>query len=244
MFRDLPSILREPPAEQHIWGIFRIFEKPEYRDAFLAGRIRFSTVGEYRKLEDGGDRLRGDHWEGVAACVESEGMRITIAGQEIGGVTGPLLHYPPGVDGWNICSFVAPRWPVDVPFDALDAPEVLEQIKIGPELRQFGDHVAVIVVGNAFLTAVRVAAEAQGLRVRAHLVQYFDEGGVSGSIPESHVGFVKRADPYAKQREFRIVVPRHNPEEKVLWLSLPTETPWGLAMTVDEFNSRVALREI
>jgi hypothetical protein len=74
----------------------------------------------------------------------------------------------------------------------------------------------------------RKAAEEQGLRIRARLVEYFDERRASGSVPQNLLGFVKRAEPYGVQREFRIVVPRENPKQEVLWLDLTRETPWAM----------------
>jgi hypothetical protein len=243
VFRDLPNLLQGAPRDRHIWALLRIFDRADRRDAFLAGRIRFNTLGEYRKLEGDGDNTRGDRWEGVAACIQSEGVKLSFDGQEVGGMVGPLVHHPADVDGWNVCSFVALQWPADEPFEALDAPRVLEQIRIGPELREFGEYVALIANGDAFLAAVRKAAEEQGLGIRARLVEYFDERGISGSVPQNLLGFVKRAEPYSVQREFRIVVPHENPKQEVLWLDLTRGAPWGYATTIDEFNDKVQLCE-
>lgn len=243
MFRDLPSMLSQAQRVRHIWALVRIFDRPDYRDAFLAGQIRFNTLGEYRRIEGEGDDFRGDAWEGVAACIQSEGVKLSFADHEVGGLAGPLVHHSGGIDGWNVCSFVALQWPADEPFDALDAPEVLEQIRIGPELRKFGEYVALIADGDAFLAAARKVGKEQDLRVRAGPVQYFDEGEFSGSVPQNLLGFVKRAVPYGAQREFRIVIPRENPEEEVLWLDLSQGAPWGYATTVDEFDAKVRLRE-
>ena len=243
VFINLSNIGQEPPRGRHIWAILRIFDRAEYRDDFLAGRIRFNTLGRYRGLEGLGDDARGDRWEGISAFLQSDGMKLSFDGHEVGGLVGPIVHHPPGVDGWNVCSFVALQWPRDEPFNALDAPEVLEQIQLGPDLRKFGEYVALLADGEAFLGAVRRAAEERGLPIRARLVEYFDGQEMSGSVPHSLFGFVKRAVPYGCQREFRIVVPRDNPGEEVLWLDVSSGAPWGYATTIDEFNAQVRLRE-
>ena len=227
---------------QHVWALLRIFDNETYRDDFVSGEIRVNTLGAYRRLEQS-EAARRDTMEGITATFPPSRIRITVGGHEIQSknLVAPVVFHPPGIDAWNVCSFVALHWQADRPIEEEDLPEVSARIRLANENRRFGEHVAVILDARHFLDEIVRRTALMGLEARYGLVQYYDESTVQGFVPATRVGFFKRRSVYADQKEFRIVVERDGPDEEVLWIDISDIAEFALATTTQEFNESVRI---
>lgn len=231
-------------STRHVWALLRIFKEEDHRDAFVEGRIRFNTLGFYRRIERADQTGRADSWEGVGGWLDHTQVKLTFAGQEIRSehLTGSIRMYPPGTHGWNVCSFVALHWPNDRRIPPEELSLVREQLLLPDSLRSLGEYVAIVADGTEFLKAVHGELARRGFVGRDGLVGYVHESTGSRAVDPARIGFVKRRDAFSYQQEFRVIVERDNPDEEVLWLELSDLSTVAIPTTVDEFNEKMDLR--
>ncbi len=191
-----------------IYVFVKIVDKIEYAESLMDGKLHMNSVRFFKEYRDKEGHLRGDPYEGIAACYQPERTgEITLGDLTIpsSSLAGPIVaHYDHILDSRAFCLYS-----VDSRGHDTVSAETLSDFKEALEIHRhnfgFGTHCVVILDGKEFLNRTRKAIRKAGLRHSSHLIEYFDETSFHGIVPENRQGFFKRKK-YQLQREFRLLL--------------------------------------
>ncbi|MDR3472575.1 MAG: hypothetical protein P4M09_12930 [Devosia sp.] len=211
--------------EKTILWLVKFFDKEEYADEFLRGRLLMRRMSYFQKLEDVSGDGRADRHEGVATLLQPSGVHIEFRDH-------PELNIHPE----NLASPVLMRFEhhqslylfcttaihtgkfgwVDGQIEYVKGQEVevKEQIRIHEDCLRFGPF-AVITKAAEFILQAKKVIEAHGI-YNSTLVEYYDPESFNGNIPWNEIPFHKPIW-FANQSEYRIAVDRKIIDDSDSW---------------------------
>jgi len=198
---------QEKPATR-VYTLVRIFDKREYAEDFLAGKLRMRRLAYFRNYVDADGALRGDAHEGVAAVFQPAHLgTIRFGDREISprDLTQPLLVYPEREQSTSVlCLWALTNAGLEsATFENLD--ELKDAIALQKQAYGLGEHLVYFRKPDLFLERIAEAARKIDRGHSRRLVSYYDADTFHGWFPSETVPFQKRRE-YAHQREYRIVV--------------------------------------
>jgi len=199
--------------------VYRFVCKAEYADDFANGRIRLSTLDACRAYED---PLQGDSGEGtrvhelnkpMSGSFEDKEFVETAARAGIRVGQGARVE----IRGTNTVSFRLANSFVLCTTNHFE-PELLSDT--------FGKYCVEISDAEAFGKLITGSLESEGFKIRQALagnVIYAPRHTYNHDRDNGPIGFVKPADPYVTQQEFRFVfVPHEDVPISPMFVNIPS----------------------
>ena len=218
----LPPATIERLRERGAMLLLRFFDKAEYADDFMAGRIRFGHLLGYRDT----DEVREDAEEG--ALVEEGDFQnsiMWIAGRQLlplspdqgrGTLTTKVTYQES--ESLYVCSFAGLRESFCDP--------IVDVAHLVKENRKFGETCIIIPDGQTLFQRLLNTATDKD-RLFAGQVEYYDptERTARERRPwdeESHLRYAfRKTRQYQLEQEYRIVLERRTQPEKEMCLHVP-----------------------
>lgn len=197
-------------SEKRFLMLVKFFDRKQYADKMLAGKLRAGRLKKFRETEDivRRDKFEGTMlWEGGTLSVRSdEGEWLTIPPDDL---AGPIERRSPLIDNLNVFCMTAFRsdlgpWPSWELVDQVKQ-QVVESL---PTCSKMGEHAVVIRDAEEFLRRVSGAAVREDWQHCSAQVTYYDSyprdvafGDGRSFMP----AFLKRRE-FEREREFRIAL--------------------------------------
>jgi len=199
--------------------VYRFLSKEEYANDFADGRFRISTLNACRAYED---PLQGDPGEGTLSHQIDETMSGSFEDKEFVQIAAQVgVKVGAGADvklgGVNRMSCVL-----------VDSYLLCATNHFAPELLSdtFGKYCVEISDAVAFGKQINCELKRRGIQIRqawAGNVIYTPRETFNRTKQSGNIGFVKPADPYEEQREFRFIyVPQSSIAISPMFLDIPT----------------------
>ncbi|MDP2223896.1 MAG: hypothetical protein Q8J83_05740 [Nitrosomonas sp.] len=176
--------------------LYRFFDKHEYAEAFMAGRVRFGTLQSYK--EEYEDKERGDRTEGMGDLqVSGEALIVNVA--------RGMSRTVPGIE--NLAVRADPRNHFIACFMACDEDDLPVRAK------EFGEHCVAIEDPAALIDDLRKALQNDAfLAVNPPALEWgevrYDKGAqVAKQFTRDEkliLAWIQKPEAYAHQKEFRI----------------------------------------
>jgi hypothetical protein len=190
---------RTPTALFDGGPVYRFFDAPEYADALAAGRVWISTLDTCRRYEDPRQGDSGEaHESYISGAITAHGDNPTL--QLMAARSG--IYIPPTAKhislGGNARTSRIPDAYVLCLTEKYDPNEFTDT---------FGKHCVEVFDVRAFFQAVteELVRNHRVFRGETGKVLYAERRYAGLQSPPGRIGFVKPADPYAAQREFRML---------------------------------------
>jgi hypothetical protein len=186
--------------KETILHLVRFFDKEEYADQFIQGRLRLSRLRYYKRLEATCGDGRGDYAEAPAAWWQKTNLFIEFRDHpELNirpeNLARPVLFSFEGFDNLSILCMTAihtGEFDLDSQSGLISIAEGEEeklhkQLSIDPRCFKFGSF-AVVVRAAEFVLRAKRTIETFGYAYNSTLVDYFDPNIEHGAFPLSKRG--------------------------------------------------------
>ncbi|MGK3369204.1 hypothetical protein [Citrobacter youngae] len=227
-----------------IFALVKLFDRKEYAEDFLKGRLFMNTIQSFKEYKDESGELRGDEYEGIAALYQPRKIGEIKFGEIIIPATqlaAPIVVHSNDLLKHNVFCIYSLN---SRGYNTVSA-ETLSDFKRTLELHRscfgLGQFCVVILNASQFIERCKSAIEAQNFDGQLGLVDYFNENEFHGNMPEDNLGFQKRS-LFAHQREFRIKVKTNIPEPSPYFLEIGDLDDIAIITTPKEFNENLELR--
>jgi hypothetical protein len=198
--------------------LVRFFDKEEYADQFMRGRLRLNRLRYYKKLEDAQGAGRGDYAEAPAAWWQKDTFSIEFHDHpelniRPNNLAGPVLFSFDKYGDLNVLCFTAihtGEFEVEngqIILEQGDEHKLRNQLRIDDHCLEMG-RFAVVMLAGEFVHRAKGVIEALGYTYTSTLVDYFHQNSFHGRFDLSKMPFTKRS-VFAYQREYRICVDTH-----------------------------------
>ena len=204
-----------------IWCLIKFFEKEEYADQFLAGKLylnRLSYFKNQEEKEDVDDDGRPDRHEAVAMWWQPKDLIIKLDVAGFGSFTIPPEDLAaPVVTSYNyhdylhvLCLYAVHSGEFDcvkgnIQLQSEDElAKLKEWLQIDKRVFNFGKY-AVVTKYREFFSHVSKTLKAKNYHAVGKLVEYYDEEVFNGHFEEADIPFRKQKR-FAFQREYRVCV--------------------------------------
>jgi hypothetical protein len=205
-------------SEQRIFCLIKFFEREEWADEFIRGRIYLNRLSYFKKIEAHQENNgRPDANEAVAMWWQPHGCVIDIDIPRVGRAkltekdfAAPIFTSYTHHNYFHILCLHAlsiSGFPVvDARFQFSEGhiDELQRQVRIDRRCFRFGPF-AVVMAARPFIERFEGVLRQQGRKVTEGLVEYYDDATFNGEIPHEHILFRKQ-NRFKYQREFRIAV--------------------------------------
>ena len=191
-----------------ILGIFRI-DKQEYLELILDGKLRFTPIETYKKMEDE-ESHRKDSDEGLrkihqAMPPDKDWIRLIAHNGPLAGIPIELkfigqIKVSTQLDDVSVLCF-SKITRADIP-DAI--PGRSYQYNMDPRMLKLGNVALVIRSFKEFVFRFRKKAEELKIKAASGSVKYVDVETYHGDIKE--IGYTKLKDPFYYQKEYRLAL--------------------------------------
>lgn len=234
---------------KRVFFLAKFFEKKEYADDFLQGKLFLKPLSYFKEIE--GEDGRSDQDEGAIVRPLGDGIiTLTATNKETGEVSeitltkddlaAPVSQYPEWCDRINLlCLYTGHSGDLQsVSVDNVN--DFRKQLEIPEECVSFGEYAIIITNVPEFLRRIRVAAEQKGYQICGGLVTYYDpEAGTPPTRTNTETIFHKRKE-YEYQSEFRIAVNANRNEPTSLNLSIGDISDIAFPMRTSEINRQMS----
>ncbi len=200
------------------FGFLKIFEKEEWAEQFLKGKLYCNTLRYFRAREQSEDG-RGDPLEGASALIHPWEAKITISSPKLGlppilldssNLAGPVvMHLDAHLDQRVFCMYAIHFNDNELRFETKDADDAQQRIEIVKQRFRLdercyglGTHAVFIHDARRFLEALGACADKIGKKIQHGLVKYYDDTK-GGPIRSSNPVFQK-SHRFDYQREYRL----------------------------------------
>lgn len=188
--------------ETHTIALFLRFGPKEHiEDLYQNGTVYMNSIQYFKDCKD--DPLRGDMYEGISKIFNYPPGEFTIPELNHTGKYEALQtrEYDPRLAG-NIYSLYC------VSSHGFPNPK---DFKTHISNSGFGDYCLLVKNNPEFLRRIKHAIKEKGYRCQDGFIDYYDKNTYCGDV-----GIFKKPLDYEHQKEFRIYVPRPNPDALVL----------------------------
>ncbi len=231
-----------------IFFLAKFFEKKEYADDFLQGKLFLNSLRYFKEIE--GEDGRGDKNEGaIVHPLDDFILTLAATNEETGEVSevtltkddlaAPVSTHPRWYDHINLLCMYACHC-VEFPSISDDnINDFRKQLETPEECVSLGEHAIIITNRQEFFRRISVAAEQSGYGFCGGLVTYYDpEVGTPTTRPDIETIFHKRKE-YEYQNEFRIAVDANLNEPTPRILSIGDISDIAFLMRTAEINRQM-----
>lgn len=204
-----------------IFCFVKFFEKEEWADDFMQGKLYCNTLQFFSELEQKEDG-RGDPYEGAAALLQPHGTVIKFSFNndkmkdftlDPNDVVGPIVIHSSENLAHNVYCLYAIY--IDDSFEEFSDDELTEEelakrvasvsnkLKLHEDCYRMGTHAVLIYAVEPFIEALKLYEKNNNIRLRRGLVRYYDEIVFNGDFKEQEAIFHKQKK-FSHQKEYRI----------------------------------------
>ena len=231
-----------------IFFLAKFFEKKEYADDFLQGKLFLNSLRYFKEIE--GEDGRGDKNEGaIVHPLDDFILTLTGTDEETGEVSevtltkddlaAPVSMHPRRYDHINLLCMYACHIGDFQSISDDNINDFRKQLEIPEECVSLGEHAIIITNRQEFFHRISVAAEQGGYRRCGGLVTYYDpEVGTPTTTLGIETVFHKRKE-YEHQSEFRIAVDANLNEPTHLKLCIGEISDIAFLMRTAEINRQM-----
>ena len=232
-----------------IFFLAKFFEKKEYADDFLQGKLFLNSLSYFKEIE--GEDGRGDEDEGAIVMPFDDDLifTLTATNPETGEVSevritkddlaAPVSIHPRWYDHINLLCMYACHTGDFQSISEDNINDFKKQLEIPEECVRLGEHAIIITNTQEFFRRIRVAAEQAGYGIFGELVKYYDpDVGTPTTRSDLETVFHKRKE-YEYQSEFRIAVDANVGEPIPLCLSIGDISDIAFLMRTSEINQQM-----
>lgn len=215
--------------KETILFLVKFFEKEEYADQFMLGRLRLNRFRYYKRLEETCGHGRGDYAEAPAAWWQKDNFSIEFHDHpELNirpeNLAGPVLFSFESYDDLNIfCTTAIHTGEFDCENGLISLAEgeevkLREQLELDARCSKLGPFAVVMRAGD-FVLRAKNTIEALGYTYNSTLVHYFDSVIFHGQFSLREMPFWKR-NIFSYQNEYRICVDTHTKGENAVVIDI------------------------
>ena len=222
----------------YIYALMKFFNKSEYANDFVGGKLYASRLSYFKNLEDE-NAGRGDRYEGVTANLQLHKSQVIIGGHTV--ANGSATIQMNWLDHLNVfCMHAIHGGDFKLTSENLD--DFKEYLKIPEEgLRRFGRHGVAITDIPQFIDRVRAGVESRGYLVWNKLVEYYDPD-TSHEIFNGIEGAFRKHDKYKWQREFRFVIHTRKLGLEAITLDIGDISDISFPIDIAEINKTIEIQ--
>lgn len=229
-----------------IYAFVKIFEKQEYAEDFMDGRLFMNTIRHFQRYKDKSGELRGDPYEGIIAMYQPSKFtqirvdNIVIPSNEI--ATPVVVHGNELLNKNAFCIYSLNSRDLDAnPMMSLH--EFKQTIEIHDSCYGFGPYCVVVNNAEIFISKVSNGIKQAGYAGSLCLVDYFDENSFHGVLPPERHGYQKRSF-FKYQQEYRVLIDTRRAEPKELILDVGSLRDITSLVSTDQFNSLLEIKSL
>ena len=196
---------RDPnKTTRYIMFLVKFFERREYANDFLSGRLYANRLSYFKNIEGAGDTNRGDKYEGTVVWGQPGRIQIKINEHDISNdLAGPASMSLHRLEHFNVLCFYAGY--IRNYNSQLTEAEIKNQLIIPRQCDKFGQYAVVIKDGAEFFKRVKQATNARDYREAHGIVKYYDPDTFHGNFPGISGAFRKQ-ERFSYEQEYRIVI--------------------------------------
>jgi hypothetical protein len=228
--------------------LVKFFDKEEYADQFVRGRLRLNRLGYYKRMERSREDGRGDYAEAPAAWWQKHDFNIewndhpelNIRPENL---AGPVLL---SFDNYNhlsiFCMTAIHTGEFELECESGlillaegDEDKLRQQFRIDAKCFEMGQF-AVVVRGGDFVLRAKNAIASRDYTYSSTLVDYFDPAVFHGTFSLQEMAFKKR-NVFSYQNEYRICVDTHTKNDGVVWIEIGDISDFAAKMRAADVNT-------
>ena len=232
--------------------LVKVFEREEYANDFLMGKMFINPLSYFKKIE--GDDGRGDEYEG-AIIFPLESAIITLKPndpetgeswehtltRESGLAAAPVVQ-PNWFDHINVFCMYAGHTGDFLNISSDNIQDFKKQLEIPDDCISLGRYAVVITNVTEFIKRVDTAAEQNRYGILRHLVKYYDpEVGTPPAQSDIETIFNKRKE-FEYQREFRFAIDTCTMEDNSIILDIGDIGDIAYATDTADVNQQLCVR--
>ena len=226
-----------------IYAFVKIFEKEQYANEFIFGKLFMNTLRYFKEYRDTTGELRGDPYEGIAAWYQPNKINLQI-GDHI--VPSSEIAYPIAAHDQELLNKNAfCVYSLNSGDHESISKETLADFKRAIELHEscfgLGNFCVAILNAQKFKERILSAIKSNNVSGKLGLVEYFNEHEYHGEFPSEKYGFHKRSF-FSHQREYRPLVDTHCSLSGPYTLNIDDLSDISLLTTPEEFKKQLEIR--
>jgi len=226
-----------------IYAFVKIFNKMEYAESFLRGKLYLNTLRYYKNYCDEVGESRGDLYEGAVAIFQPNLIgEVRIGSIEIKGsdISSPIvISDNEELSKHAFCIYSLNSSGMDqISRESLD--DFKEMIQIHHSNYGLGNICVVITRAQQFIDRCKQALQKMNFEATLAPVNYYNDSSIHGKIPGSHHGYQKRVK-FIKQREYRILLKANPATNDSLTLDIGDISDIALISETEKFNDLLKL---
>ncbi|MCY4393071.1 MAG: hypothetical protein OXE43_13645 [Chloroflexi bacterium] len=204
-----------------IFLFIKFFDKQEYAQAFLEGKVFANRLSAFRthEGEDTTGRIDGD--EGTTSWLQGENVKLVLNGMDLSEGLMTLQVQMDSLSDFHLfCMHAVHSGDVDLETISHDNIEVLrEALLVDDACLSLGPYAVVISDIAAFMSRLKRSCADNGYRGKSRLVKYYDPDTFHGTF-EGLEGVFWKQTKFSFQREFRVAIDTHTSGEDPLTLEI------------------------
>lgn len=232
-----------------IFCFLKFFEREEWADDFMQGKLYCNTLQYFRDREEADDQ-RGDPLEGAVGLMQPDKVAITISlSNDIErsvaikpeDIVGPItIHTNENLEHNVFCLYAIYTDDSFVEFseEEITSAELFariasvnEKLKLHEDCFTLGTHAVLIYSVEQFMRALESYELRTGIRLRKGRIKYYDERSFHGEFKAEEAIFSKQKK-YAHQKEYRIAFRTNT--KSVFTLNIGSMESYAKKLTIEE----------
>lgn len=187
-----------------IFYLVKVFEKKEYAEDFIKGKLFLNRVSYFKKIED--KENRGDKHEATDAWLQPANSKITIGNIEIKSedIALPVSIQHEHHNNLHLFCLYAAYTDKFQNISEKNFEEFKKEIEINEECLALGNYAVIILNSKLFLKRFVSSVQKYNYTGKGQLVKYYNPKTFHGFFKEDPV-FYKQTQ-YAYQKEFRFSI--------------------------------------
>ncbi len=221
-----------------IFFLVKFLTEQDHVNNFIQGKIYFNKLSEFKEIKDSEASRRNDQYEGTAAWLQPEKVRMEINSIDFSNdLAGPLTIQMNRLNHLHIfCVHAVHSGHLDLTKLSGDNIESLrDELKIPDDCLSLGEHAVVINNMPEFIKRVEDAAVTNGYKLIKGRVKYYNPETLHGYFQNMEAIFRKR-DEYSYQREYRFVFDTKTTDNCPLILDIGNIRDITLQLKSNELN--------
>ncbi len=206
---------------RRIFLFIKFFDKQEYAEAFLQGKVFANRLSAFRRAEGEDTTARIDRDEGTTSWLQGANLTLVLNGMDLSEGLITLQIQLDFLSEFHLfCIHAVHSGDVDLETISHDNIEVLrEALRVDDACLSLGPYAVVICDVAAFMDRLKGACTDNGYRAASRLVNYYDPDTFHGNFEGLEAVFWKQTE-FSFQREFRIAIDTHTSGEDPLTLDI------------------------
>lgn len=240
------------PLNRQYYCFVKFFEKEEWADDFMQGKLYCNTLQYFRDREQATDG-RGDPLEGAIGLIQPGQaiIKFSFNSETIKdftldpkGMVGPLIMFSNENLAHNVYCLYAIY--VDDSFEEFTDEELTDEelakrvasvnnkLKLHEDCFGMGQHAVLIYAVEPFMEALKLYEKSNKIRLRRGLVRYYDEESFHGDFKEEEAIFHKQKK-YSHQKEYRVAF--RSPSRAAFTIDIGSMEAYAKKMSADDVRN-------